>query len=50
MVPVQVGDKDVVDTGQGYPLLPEPDLGTLSAVDQKKPLIYFEQMSGGKTI
>ena len=46
MVAVQVADEDVVDAAKFNAVAPELHLCSLAAVDQEKPLIYVEYMSG----
>jgi hypothetical protein len=50
VIPVQMGDKDMVDLAQAEPEAAELHLCTLPAIDQKKPLIRIQQMSSRKSI
>jgi hypothetical protein len=49
MIPVQVADENMVDLPQADPVFAKLHLGSFSTVDQKKPLIHVQQMSGRKS-
>jgi hypothetical protein len=49
MIPVEVADEYVMDLPQAYPVFAKLHLGSFPAIDQKKPLIHIQQMSGGKS-
>jgi hypothetical protein len=49
MIPVQVADENMVDLPQADPVFAKLHLCTFSAIDQKKPLIHIQQLSGGKS-
>jgi hypothetical protein len=49
MIPVKVGDEDVMYPGLIDPVLQETDLGPFSTIYQKKPLTCMKQMSGGES-
>jgi hypothetical protein len=42
MIPMKVADEDMVDLPQAYPVPAQLHLGSLSAIDQKKPLIHVQ--------
>jgi hypothetical protein len=42
MIPVKVGDKNMIDPEGIVSEFPKLNLGSLTAIDQKKPLIYFK--------
>jgi len=46
MIPVKVGDENMMDPGNVETELPETDLGTFPAVYQKEPPTCMQQMSG----
>jgi hypothetical protein len=41
MIAMKVADEYVIDPAETYPGFPELHLGTFSAVDQKKALVYI---------
>jgi hypothetical protein len=49
MIPVEMTDENVMNLSKTYPVSAKLHLGPFTAIDQKKPLIYIEQMSGGKS-
>jgi hypothetical protein len=49
MIPMKVTDENMVDLPQADPVFAKLHLGPFSAIDQKKPLIHIQQMSGGKS-
>jgi len=49
MIPVQVGNKNMADPGGIEPVPAHLYLSAFPAINQKKPLIHIQQMSGRKT-
>jgi hypothetical protein len=49
MIPMKVADKNMMDLPQADPVFTKLHLGSFSAIDQKKPLIHIQQMSGRKS-
>jgi len=46
MVTMEMADEDMVDPPKFELVAPQLQLGSFAAIDQKKPLIYIEYMSG----
>jgi hypothetical protein len=49
MIPMKVADENMMDLPQADPVFAKLHLGSFSAIDQKKPLIHIQQMSGRKS-
>jgi hypothetical protein len=49
VITVKVADEDMMQPAQPYFISSQLDLGALSTIDQKKPLICIEQLSGRKS-
>jgi hypothetical protein len=49
MIPMKVADENMMDLPQADPEFAKLYLGPFSAIDQKKPLIHIQQMSGRKS-
>ena len=49
MIPMKMGNENMMNPAQSAPVLPELHLGPFPAINQKKPLIRIQQMSGWKS-